>query len=155
MAMSEELISRFMDHPASETVKARDTDIRNACALFCSVIIELTPYSREQSVAITKIEEVMFWARAALDRAPESAAAEQPDPLENLSDDERARLPFVLREGMSKDQIYRVNHLHGKDGRCIRNRFGPLCTDPGTTEGTGPKISIVHDEPRPGQRLGD
>lgn len=88
--MSEELVNRFKYHPAvSDAVKSKHTDIRNACALFTSVIIELTPHGREQSLAITKIEEAMMWATAAVARDPanedQEAGPEEVDPLADLS----------------------------------------------------------------------
>lgn len=148
MAMSEELINRFKMHPAvTDEVRMLHTTIRDTCALFTSVIVSMTPQCREQSLAITKIEEAMFWATAAVARDPAHEAQEEPvevDPLEDLSDLERDKLPFVLVDTMSSDRIYRIGHLHGKDGRCIRNRYGPLCTDPGATEVVGrPRIVTI------------
>ncbi len=42
--------------------------IRAKAKEFAYLIEELTPKCREQSVAITKLEEVMFWANAAVAR---------------------------------------------------------------------------------------
>jgi hypothetical protein len=42
--------------------------IREKAKEFAYLIDELTPISREQSVAMTKLEEVVFWANAAIAR---------------------------------------------------------------------------------------
>lgn len=87
MAMNEDLSNRFKYHPAkSEQVKSLHTEVRNASALFASLIITLTPVCREQSLALTKIEEAMMWATAAIARDPANADQENnPDGL-GLSD---------------------------------------------------------------------
>lgn len=148
MSMSEEMINRFKYHPArSDQVKTMHRQIRDISALFASVIIELTPAGREQSLSLTKIEEAMMWATASIARDPANAAQEEEDPLDSLTDQERSLLPFVLRDDMSADQSYRIGHLHGKDGRCIRNRYGLLCAEPGKTEDPAvPKINTNADE---------
>lgn len=149
MPMSEERINRFKYHPAkSDQVKTLHQQVRDISALFASVIVELTPAGREQSLALTKIEEAMMWATASIARDPANAEQEEEaDPLELLTFEERDKLPFVLREGMDIDQVYRVGHLHGKDGRCIRNRYGPLCIDPGKTEDPdAPKVVIMREQ---------
>lgn len=87
MSMSEELMNRFMYHPA-RTLEVQDqhTRIREASALFASLVVSLTPVSREQSLAITKIEEAMMWANAAIARDPANASQEthsiELDPIE-------------------------------------------------------------------------
>ena len=42
--------------------------IRDKAKEFCQLIDELTPESREQSIAATKIEEAVMWANAGLAR---------------------------------------------------------------------------------------
>ena len=42
--------------------------IRSECKKLAHTIMELTWTSREQSLAITKLEEVVFWANAAIAR---------------------------------------------------------------------------------------
>ena len=47
------------------------TQAINAKALaFADLILSLVPEGREQSVAFTKLEEVMFWANAGIARGP-------------------------------------------------------------------------------------
>lgn len=64
-----EINNRFASHPA-DTAEKRETHegVRAACRELASYLIEVTPGSREQSLAITKLEEVMFWANAAVAR---------------------------------------------------------------------------------------
>jgi len=60
---------RFAFHPATDDEK-RDahSSARQACKRAADTINELCPDGREKAVAITKLEEAMFWANAALAR---------------------------------------------------------------------------------------
>lgn len=63
-----EVEDRFRYHsPSVEQVSKYDA-IREAAKVLAYVIIGLTPESREQSIAITTLEEVVFWANAAIAR---------------------------------------------------------------------------------------
>lgn len=66
----DELAHRFQFHPAdSDNKRQAHEGVRNACLQAADTIVELTGApSREQSTAITKFEEAMFWANAALAR---------------------------------------------------------------------------------------
>lgn len=61
--------NRFAFHPAN-TEEKRDahTSVRRQCRALADFINEKCPDGREKSTAITKLEEVMFWANAALAR---------------------------------------------------------------------------------------
>jgi len=63
-----ELEKRFTHHPPKGDQSKRYTSIRNAAADLADKIGMLTPPSREQSLAITKLEEAVFWANAAIAR---------------------------------------------------------------------------------------
>jgi hypothetical protein len=66
----DELANRFAYHPA-DTQEKRDRHESTRSLLLDTAdrIVELTgPASREQSTAITKLEEAMFWANAAIAR---------------------------------------------------------------------------------------
>lgn len=64
-----EIDNRFAFHPATDEEKRNDhTSMREACKVAAERIIEKTPPGREQSLAITKLEEAMFWANAAVAR---------------------------------------------------------------------------------------
>jgi hypothetical protein len=67
---SDALRYRFAFHPAkTEDKQQRHTAIRDACFEAADKIVQQTgPPSREQSTAITKLEEAMFWANAAIAR---------------------------------------------------------------------------------------
>jgi hypothetical protein len=72
----DELARRFDHHPPNTDDKVRRHEqVRSTCLSAAKVVIELTgPPTREQSLAITKFEEAMFWANAAIAReitAPE------------------------------------------------------------------------------------
>lgn len=63
--------NRFAFHSAeTETKKAEHEMVRAACRTLAKYLLEMTPSCREQSLAITKLEEVMFWSNAALARPP-------------------------------------------------------------------------------------
>ena len=65
----QELIHRFGYHPPKTPTKIQDHEDVRAHA--CSLAIEferMLPEGREKAVAMTKIEEAMFWANAAIAR---------------------------------------------------------------------------------------
>jgi hypothetical protein len=66
----EQLAHRFQFHPAdSENRKSAHESVRNVLLAAADTIVELTGApTREQSTAITKLEEAMFWANAAIAR---------------------------------------------------------------------------------------
>jgi hypothetical protein len=66
----DELARRFNYHPPNTEEKVeRHGRVRAVLLDAAEEIIELTgPPSREQSTAITKLEEAMFWANAAIAR---------------------------------------------------------------------------------------
>ena len=66
----DDLANRFQFHPAdSQNKKDAHERIREVCLNAAEEIVETTgAASREQSTAITKLEEAMFWANAALAR---------------------------------------------------------------------------------------
>lgn len=65
---NEELKNRFTYHPPKEGQPALYETIRAAALSFATLINELTPESREQSLALTKIDEAVFHANAAIAR---------------------------------------------------------------------------------------
>jgi len=60
---------RFAFHAAT-TEEKRDehTSARQHCRRLADVLDERLPAGREKALAITKLEEVMFWANAAIAR---------------------------------------------------------------------------------------
>jgi hypothetical protein len=70
MLSKDELAHRFQFHPAdSDNKKDAHQEVRNVLLEAADKIVELTgAESREQSTAITKLEEAMFWANAAIAR---------------------------------------------------------------------------------------
>jgi len=73
--MKEELLLRFTYHAPHGTQIARYNDLRQAALTFAGLIDALTPVSREQSLALTALEEAVMWANAAIARreAPNAA----------------------------------------------------------------------------------
>lgn len=66
--IEEELIKRFSYHaPTPEKVKQHER-IRAAALEFAKIVVANTPISREQSLALTHIEEAMYSANAAIAR---------------------------------------------------------------------------------------
>ncbi len=64
-----ELRKRFTHHPPKDNKQVADyADIRASGKEFAEVIVALTPPSREQSLAITALEECVMWANAAIAR---------------------------------------------------------------------------------------
>ena len=68
---SEDLLNRFSFHPATTPELGNlHGNVRAACHKLAEILTELTPTSREQSLALTHVEEAMFWANAAIARNP-------------------------------------------------------------------------------------
>lgn len=66
-----ELKNRFRYHaPKDETTKQNHEFIREMCLELAKSISAVVPNGREQALALTKIEEVMFWANAGIARNP-------------------------------------------------------------------------------------
>lgn len=67
-----DIAHRFAFHPAT-TQEKRDehTSMRQACHQAAQTINDKAPDSREKSLAITKLEEAMMWANAAIARCKE------------------------------------------------------------------------------------
>jgi hypothetical protein len=64
-----ELRNRFEFHPARTPERAAQHDlVRECCLNFAEYLNEALPDGREKSTAVTKLEEVMFWANAAIAR---------------------------------------------------------------------------------------
>jgi hypothetical protein len=61
---------RFAFHAAT-TQEKRDehTSVRQQCRQLADSLNEALPEGREKAVVVTKLEEVMFWANAAIARA--------------------------------------------------------------------------------------
>lgn len=67
-----DLANRFRYHaPKSEDRRQAHDDMRTACHTLAEVIDKNCPDGREKALAITKAEEAMFWANAAIARQPE------------------------------------------------------------------------------------
>jgi hypothetical protein len=65
----EDLQNRFTYHPPVDADRAsQHTLIRAVCQEAANVFVVTCPEGREQSLAVTKLEEAMFWANAALAR---------------------------------------------------------------------------------------
>jgi hypothetical protein len=64
----EELALRFTYHPPTSDQIPRFGELRAHAHEFAGLIVELTPESREQSLAITALEEAVMWANAAIAR---------------------------------------------------------------------------------------
>jgi hypothetical protein len=63
-----EINKRFTYHAPKENQPARYAQIRQVAADFAVLLNNLCPESREKSLAITKLEEVVFWASASIAR---------------------------------------------------------------------------------------
>jgi hypothetical protein len=64
----EELAIRFTYHPPRNGQVDRYQEIREAGRQMAMFILETTPESREQSLALTALDEVVMWANAAIAR---------------------------------------------------------------------------------------
>jgi hypothetical protein len=64
----DDLDNRFTHHPPQGDQPERYKTLRAVAKSLAVHIYTLTPESREQSLALTKLEEAVFWANAAIAR---------------------------------------------------------------------------------------
>lgn len=67
-AAQDDMDKRFTYHPPKEGQPQRYNEIREVAKNLAYLICAETPKSREQSLAITKLEEAVMWANAAIAR---------------------------------------------------------------------------------------
>jgi hypothetical protein len=65
---NEDLKNRFTYHAPKTDAAMYFSDIRNTAHKFACVINNVCPEGREKSLAVTKIEEAVMWANAAIVR---------------------------------------------------------------------------------------
>ena len=68
MVTQDELTVRFTYHAPHGTQQERYVRLREAAKGLAQLIVELTPDSREQSLALTNLEQTSMWANAAIAR---------------------------------------------------------------------------------------
>lgn len=66
--MNNDLEKRFTYHAPKDDQPRRYEGIRQEAKAFAYLIDNLCPHSREKSLALTKLEEAVFWANAAIAR---------------------------------------------------------------------------------------
>lgn len=72
----DDLDARFELHAASQLTRAGDHEqVREGCRLLAHGLNDLLPDGREKALAITNLEQVMFWANAALARQTDAHPA--------------------------------------------------------------------------------
>lgn len=64
----EELVTRFKYHSPNSATQERHATLRAIYLELASEVVGNTPSSREQSLAVTALEESLFWANAAIAR---------------------------------------------------------------------------------------
>lgn len=67
-ATLEDLARRFTYHPPKNDQPARYTELRSLAHGLAHAIATSCPSSRERSLALTKLEEAVMWANAAIAR---------------------------------------------------------------------------------------
>lgn len=65
---SAEIEKRFTYHPPKGDQQERYVALRETAHAFAIEIVESTPVSREQSLALTSLEQSIMWANAAIAR---------------------------------------------------------------------------------------
>ena len=63
-----EIIARFTYYPPDESRRRKHELIRQDATAFALDILDHTSPGREQSLALTRLEEVMFWSNASIAR---------------------------------------------------------------------------------------
>jgi len=67
----QDLTNRFAYHKPSEAKAETHARVREGCLTLADWLNQVLPESREKSLAVTHLEEVMLWANAALARHDE------------------------------------------------------------------------------------
>lgn len=76
-SLEQRVESDFSFHPANTDEKrSAHTNIRERSKILALYLAENLPAGREQSMALSKLEEVMFWANAAIARSSDEASTE-------------------------------------------------------------------------------
>lgn len=70
MIASWDLENRFTYHPPTEEQTSNYQLIRAIAYAYAVQLNEMCPDGREKTLAMTKLEEVVFWANAAIARQP-------------------------------------------------------------------------------------
>lgn len=61
--------NRFSYHPPKDSGRAKQhEDARNTVSAVATTLNSMLPEGREKALAITKLEEALFWANAAIAR---------------------------------------------------------------------------------------
>ena len=74
--MNTNIENRFTHHSPFGDQTERYQEIRELAKKFAYMILEKTPDSREQSLALTNLEQAVFWANAAIARNETPASTE-------------------------------------------------------------------------------
>ena len=69
MNKREQVNHNFTYHAPKEGQPEKYEKVRENAKFLAHLILELTPESREQSLALTNLEQVVFWANAAIARS--------------------------------------------------------------------------------------
>lgn len=69
--IGEQIYQAFTYHPPTGDQPAQYAALRSAAKAFAEMIDLYCPNGREKSVSITKVEEAVMWANAAIARGPE------------------------------------------------------------------------------------
>jgi hypothetical protein len=64
----QDIFNRFEFHSATDTTGQLHAHVRQECGQLAQYLNDLLPEGREKSLAITHLEEVMFWSNAAIAR---------------------------------------------------------------------------------------
>jgi len=65
---AEDIERRFWPHQMTQEQHNRCKSIRQLAEALAHAIVDLAPVSREQSLALTQLEQASFWAAAAIAR---------------------------------------------------------------------------------------
>ena len=81
MVTNKDLHHRFSHHPPTDESIEKHSTVREECLLLAYSLNELLPEGREKSTALTKLEEVMMHANAAIARNQGKPKLPEPKPV--------------------------------------------------------------------------
>jgi hypothetical protein len=112
---ADEIKLRFTYHPPKGNQPQKYEAIRYEALTMALLINALCPMSREKALAITKLEEAVMWANAAIARREEAPVSKPITATEILGSQKRAVTASEVCAEQERQNDYRLGFIAGRD----------------------------------------